>query len=350
MTKLIVRLPQMGEGLQEAKILTRLKAEGESVERDEPLFQMETDKAVVEIESTWLCEEGDMVAIGAPVVSISAAVDQTVDASDTEVSNQAEIDLYSLKTGPSWAGNTFRKSGSERELPQERQQSHQSLSDSTSCPVGGAWTPISSEQAALIRHMTRVQNAMPATVEKRVKWPHMRKSINAFQAKHDINHVTMFEYFALSVSRTAIAHPRFRSHIVGSGLCTHDTLDLGVAVALPNDELSTAVVKSANQLTPGDFIRTLRSNVKSARKGDIQVNSVTQLHLSSLGSLGIDFAIPILVPPSIGTIFLGTPTEVDGETQFSIVLTFDHRAINGVGAAQFLRDLAVILLHADGIS
>jgi len=342
----------MGEGLQEAKILTRLKAEGETVERDEPLFQMETDKAVVEIESTyagvvhsWLCEEGDMVAIGAPVVSISSVGDLSADSDETALP-ESDVDLYSLKTGASWAGTPMRQL--ERRLPQERSQA--GFSDATTCPVGGKWTAISPEQAALIRQMSRVQNAMPATVEKRVKWPHMRKSINAFQAMHDISHVTTFEYFALSVSRTAIVHPRFRSHIVGSGLCTHDSLDLGVAVALPNDELSTAVVKSANLLKPAEFIRALRTNVKSARKGEVQVDSVTQLHLSSLGSLGIDFAIPILVPPSIGTIFLGTPTESGGETQFSIVLTFDHRAINGVGAAQFLRDLVEILLHTDGIS
>jgi len=344
----------MGEGLQEAKILTRLKAEGETVERDEPLFQMETDKAIVEIESTyagvvhsWLCEEGDMVAIGAPVVSISSVGDIAVEAEESAPS-EPEIDLYSLKTGVSWGGTPVGKPPLERLLPIERPQA--SISDATTCPVGGTWTAISPEQAALIRHMSRVQNAMPATVEKRVKWPNMRKSINAFQAMHDISHVTMFEYFALSVSRTAIVHPRFRSHIIGSGLCTHESLDLGVAVALPNDELSTAVVKSANLLKPAEFIRTLRSNVKLARKGEVQVDSVTQLHLSSLGSLGIDFAIPILVPPSIGTIFLGTPTEAAGETQFSIVLTFDHRAINGVGAAQFLRDLVVILLNTDGIS
>jgi len=88
MTELIISLPQMGEGLQEARILARLRGR-ETIRRDEPLFQMETDKAVVEIESTytgivhrWLCEEGDMVAIGAPVVSISTSTDPSVEGSE----------------------------------------------------------------------------------------------------------------------------------------------------------------------------------------------------------------------------------------------------------------------------
>lgn len=357
MKKITIHVPQLGEGLQEARIVKHLKRVGDRIAQDEPLFQMETDKAVVEIESTvsgvveeWLCKEGETLEIGASVVSLTVESKHETD-HDLNNGHRHESDTsYALKVGSSWRGVPFPQQ--ERQPRESRarldEQRRPSL-ESSACAIGGDWTEISAEQAALIRHMTRGQSAIPATVERQVKWPHMRLAINAFQERHGVSHVTTFEFFALAVSRTASKHPRFRSHMVGAGYCTHDALNLGVAVALPNDELSTAVISGADRLSPADFIRTLRANVRSARRGADQANAVTQLHISSLGSLGIDFAIPILVPPAIGTIFFGTPTDVGGEAVFNIVLTFDHRAINGVGAALFLRDLSAILVHGEKI-
>ena len=66
-----VRVPQLGEGLQEVRVLAFRKQPGERVRADEILFEMETDKAVVEVESRyagilqeWLVEEGELVPIG----------------------------------------------------------------------------------------------------------------------------------------------------------------------------------------------------------------------------------------------------------------------------------------------
>src|SRR5579863_6742944 len=74
MTMLEIRVPQMGEGLQEVIIHQFLKQPGDHVKRDELLYNMETDKAVMEVESAyegtlreWLCEEGAVMPIGAPV-------------------------------------------------------------------------------------------------------------------------------------------------------------------------------------------------------------------------------------------------------------------------------------------
>src|ERR1051325_9415239 len=67
-----IRIPQLGEGLQEARIVRFLKQPGESVKQDEPIYEMETDKAVMEIESpaagtleTWEAKEDEILPIGA---------------------------------------------------------------------------------------------------------------------------------------------------------------------------------------------------------------------------------------------------------------------------------------------
>src|SRR5579871_1475938 len=94
MAILEVRVPQMGEGLQEVIIHQFLKRPGDHVKRDELLYNMETDKAVMEVESAyegtlqeWLCEEGAVLPIGAPVarMEVEETAPQAADAGPTGV-------------------------------------------------------------------------------------------------------------------------------------------------------------------------------------------------------------------------------------------------------------------------
>ena len=75
MAEVSVAIPQIGEGLQEARLVAVLKQPGDLVKRDEPIYQMETDKAVMDVESPysgrivrWLAEPDTMLAIGADVL------------------------------------------------------------------------------------------------------------------------------------------------------------------------------------------------------------------------------------------------------------------------------------------
>ncbi|MDR2463387.1 MAG: lipoyl domain-containing protein [Verrucomicrobiales bacterium] len=69
-----ITIPAIGEGLEEARILKFFKQPGEAVAKDEQIYQLETDKAIVDIESpsagtldSWTAKEGDIVAIGATI-------------------------------------------------------------------------------------------------------------------------------------------------------------------------------------------------------------------------------------------------------------------------------------------
>src|SRR5579862_2865235 len=75
-----VNIPQIGEGLQEARLVATLKKAGETVRRDEPIYQMETDKAVMDVESPysgvlteWLAEPDAILPIGAAVAMMEVA-------------------------------------------------------------------------------------------------------------------------------------------------------------------------------------------------------------------------------------------------------------------------------------
>ena len=80
MPTVAIRIPQLGEGLQESLVIELFKASGDHVKRDEPLYAMETDKGTMDIESPydgvlteWLVEEGTVHKIGAAIAHMEVA-------------------------------------------------------------------------------------------------------------------------------------------------------------------------------------------------------------------------------------------------------------------------------------
>src|SRR5687768_4610253 len=102
MAAIEIRIPQLGEGLQEARIVRFLKQPGDSVQRDEPIFEMETDKAVMEIESpaagilgAWDAQEDQVLPIGAVIGRIdtdAAAPIPSPDSAQTAVTESYTAD------------------------------------------------------------------------------------------------------------------------------------------------------------------------------------------------------------------------------------------------------------------
>jgi pyruvate/2-oxoglutarate dehydrogenase complex dihydrolipoamide acyltransferase (E2) component len=143
-------------------------------------------------------------------------------------------------------------------------------------------------------------------------------------------------------------HERFASVVRGEELFYDpEHFDLGIAVALPGDALETAVVKNANQLDWEAFQPAFNEALRRTRHGEVDSKNRVPLSISSMGAYNVRSAIPIVVPPSVATLFIGAPHRLpvpnskDEATMevASLVLTFDHRWINGVGAASFLSDV-----------
>jgi pyruvate/2-oxoglutarate dehydrogenase complex dihydrolipoamide acyltransferase (E2) component len=122
--------------------------------------------------------------------------------------------------------------------------------------------------------------------------------------------------------------------------------NLGVAVALPDGQQVTAVIPGANLLDWPGFSSAYARTVAAARAGAAE-SAPASLVLTCLGSTGIEVATPIVVPPAVGNLVIGRahvrmvasegiiePVEV-----VTMCLTFDHRVVNGAGAAGFLHDV-----------
>jgi len=149
---------------------------------------------------------------------------------------------------------------------------------------------------------------------------------------------TEFQTFAYCVAQTVGNFPKFRSNLVSDDTAReYAHVNLGIAVARPNDDLVTAVVTSADALGYLDFVAAAQERIKAARDGDDQAGADTHLLLTYMGSFGVVDAIPVLVSPAIAVLFIGSTYEQGGRNVAYLVMTFDHRLINGVEAARFLQ-------------
>ena len=122
--------------------------------------------------------------------------------------------------------------------------------------------------------------------------------------------------------------------------------DLGIAGALDDGRLATAVVTQAKTRDWPDFVKRYNDTVEETRTGRVDAVNAP-IVISSLGAFGVRAAVPIVVPPSVGTLFVGSAHhEVLGDGKkketvevITLSLTFDHRVVNGAGAASFVREI-----------
>ena len=293
-------VPQLGEGLRRVRLTAQLKAVGERVAMDEPLYEVETDKANVAVESPaegvvveWCVAVGEEAEVHGPIARLAAegvpAVLRTLDRGEYEES------------------------------------------------------PLSDRQRAMNRSAVggRLDVPIPASVGRPVEWALVERARARLRILHPRLRLTEFGVFAYATARATVAHPKFRSSLVARGetVRRYDHVDLGFAVALPGDELATAVVRSADALSAEEFGKALRERHREAKTGASQSDARTTLLLSSLAGHDVVDAAPVLFPPAIATLFLGAPHDGPTRREANLRLAFDHRLINGVGAAEFLQGI-----------
>ena len=133
----------------------------------------------------------------------------------------------------------------------------------------------------------------------------------------------------------------------GNALKVYHQVNLGVAVALPGDEMVTAVIRGADQMTPSEFFAAYDERIKLARDGKDQADESTTLVVSNIGKVGMLIGIPAIVAPAVATLAIGEVYQAaipEGQSfrfrpTATATLSFDHRIANGVGAANFLNDI-----------
>jgi 2-oxoisovalerate dehydrogenase E1 component len=314
-------VPIMGEGIRNAKVVTLLKKPGDKIALDDPLCEVETDKAVYPIESSfagtmgeWKTEVGATVDIGQELGTIQ------VEGGESESSPEASAE---------------RNGDSE---PVTEQPARLPVQQRKSTAIEPALSP------TIVRRLGRV---IPANLQIDARWDAIRSAREKAKKKEGKNAVSPSVMVAWAVVRAMEKHAPFRRIILDDDqIVENDEFDLGIAVAIEDDRLATAVVTHANTRDWADFVKRYNETVAETRTGRVDAMNAPVV-ISSLGAFGVRTGAPIVVPPSVATLFVGSAhyeTISDGKKSqpaevITLSLTFDHRVINGAGAANFVHDV-----------
>jgi 2-oxoisovalerate dehydrogenase E1 component len=325
-----ITVPIMGEGIRSAKIVALLKKPGDRIELDDALCEVETDKAVYPIESSfagtmgqWKVEVGATVEIGQELGTILAE--------GAKLEEQKRTDAPSRGKDVAAAVSGGRPGTSARE-------------DTRSYTIEPALSP------TITRKLSRV---IPANLQIDARWDVIRKARDAAKKDDGHNAPSPSAMIAWAVVRAMEKHPPFRRLILeDETIVENENFDLGIAVAIEGDRLATAVVKEANRKSWEEFADVYRKIVEETRAGRVDAMNAPVV-ISSLGALGVRAAAPIVVPPSVGTLFVGSahremlPNGKKNETAevITLSLTFDHRVVNGAGAANFVHEIKEQIEH-----
>ncbi len=323
-SEIIVKVPIMGEGLRSARVVALHKRPGDAVHPDDVLCEVETDKAVYPIEASyngilkvWKIKPDEVVEIGQEIAVVTA------ESVGEAAPSAPSVPVSAPSPAPKPAARAESVSGA---APAKGERREPALSP------------------AITR---RLDTVVPANMEMDVRYAAIRAARE--QAKRALGKAAPSPSAMMGwcVVRAMERHAPFRRLVTKDGtILEQQDFDLGVAVALEGDRLATAVVRRCNRLGWTEFVAAYQAAIDATRSGSVE-EVQAPLNLTSLGAFGIEKAWPIVVPPAMSTLFVGTAHERminDGGVVYpaevvTLSITFDHKVVNGAGTAAFLQDV-----------
>ncbi|MGC1323424.1 MAG: thiamine pyrophosphate-dependent enzyme [Candidatus Udaeobacter sp.] len=320
-----ITVPVMGEGIRNAKIVSLLKKPGEPIQLDDELCEVETDKAVYPIQSSfagvmgeWKTKIGDTVEIGqelGTIVTSEPAFAEQFETAAKESPKRETVEAAVSAAAPSDSGRHTRHYNIEPAL-----------------------------SPTITRKLNRV---IPANLQIDARWEAVQVARQAVKKTDREQAPSPSVMIAWAVVRAMEKHEPFRRLILEDDqIVQNDDFDLGVAVALEGDRLATAVITTANQKSWPEFVGAYNKTVAATRGGRVDAMNAPVV-ITSLGAFEVKAGAPIVVPPSVGTLFVGTAhrelmsnkTKNESAEVITLSLTFDHRVVNGAGAAAFANEI-----------
>ncbi len=352
-------LPDLGEGLTEGEVARWLVTEGQVVAEDDPLVEIQTDKATVEIPSPYagtvlmiVVPEGEVAPVGARLVVIGEpgeAVDEpTPEAPSDTVSQGARAASPSAPAADrAQATPLVRKIAAELGVD---------LGTVAATGPGGRITEDDVRSAASAGAATEGRRE-PLRGVRRVIAEHMRRAHSEVPAvtwveECDFENVELERLLAIVVKAVASSLPEFpevNARLEGDSIVYLDRYDIGVAVQTEQG-LVVPVVRGADGRTVEELDAEIRRLAEGARAGALEPSELkgSTFTVTSAGKLAGLFQTPIVNHPEVAILSIGRvaerPVVREGEVVVrrsgTIAVTFDHRVVDGARAAEF--GLAVI--------
>ncbi len=220
-------------------------------------------------------------------------------------------------------------------------------------PSGVRVIPFAGMRRAIADNMlASLQNAAQLTAFTEVDVTEMVRFRDLVREEYkgdDSVKVSFNDIIVMAAARALMRHAVMNTTLVGEEILVHDTVHLGIAVALP-EGLIVPKLRHAEQKNLLQIARETKALAQKAREGSLRIEDVTDgtFTISNVSMLGMDGFTPVLNPPETGILGVGRVIEKPAVFQGQIAvrhmmtlsLTFDHRVADGAPAMTFLRTLA----------
>ncbi len=374
-----MKVPSPGESITEVEIATWLVEDGDYVEKDQPIAEVDSDKATLELPAeesgivTLQAEEGDAVAVGAVVCLIDTAAEKPEGSTAASISSSVK---ESPKTTPikeevastyatGTASPAAKKILAEKEIDAStvkgtgkagritKEDAVKAVPSMGTMPEDGTRGTTRKKMSMLRRKVAerlvavKSETAMLTTFNEVNMQPifDLRAQYKEdFKAKHGVG-LGFMSFFTLAVVRALKMYPDVNSMIDGDFKIEHDFQDISIAVSGPKG-LMVPVIRNAEKLS----FRGVESEVKRlairAREGQITIDEMTggTFTITNGGVFGSMLSTPIINPPQSGILgmhnIVNRPMAVNGEVVIQpimyVALSYDHRIIDGRESVGFL--------------
>lgn len=379
-----MKVPSPGESIKEVEIATWLVKDGDYVEKDQAIAEVDSDKATLELPAeasgtiTLKAEEGDAVAVGAVVCLIdTSAAKPSGSAPAAEAPKaeapKAEVKAEAPKAAPAPAATyaSGTPSPAARKILDEKNITPSTVSGtgkdgritkedalnavpSMGTPTGGnrgsERTKLSMLRRKVAERLVAAKNetAMLTTFNEVNMTPinNLRNEYkDAFKAKHAGVGLGFMSFFTKAVTRALALYPDVNSMMDGDYKVAYDFCDISIAVSGPKG-LMVPVVRNAENLTFRGVEAEIKRLAIKARDGQITVDDMTggTFTITNGGVFGSMLSTPIINPPQSGILgmhnIIERPIAVNGKVEIHpmmyVALSYDHRIIDGRESVGFL--------------
>jgi pyruvate dehydrogenase E2 component (dihydrolipoamide acetyltransferase) len=391
-----VVMPALEMAQETGKLISWLKKEGDPVAKGEPLLEIETDKAVMEIESpgdgvlaavkvqagaevpvgrtiAWIVRPGEippaeevavesgrkMTAATASAASTRTSANQSAQAATRPLKISPKARRLATERGVDLAH--VRGSGSSGEiLASDILAAAESIAPASSAAVIGS-SPISRLMAerttqswTTVPHFFVVRDVDAGPLNE------ARQKLGAKIEESRILKLTHTDLLVALVARILRKHSRVNASWTGDGVRANAEINIGLAMAV-DDGVVAPVIQNADKATLNEIALQRRDLTERARSGKLRPADIVggTFTISNLGMFGVDAFTAIIIPPQAAILAVGAiadrvvPVGVGSDARpgvrpgvrpmMTLTLSSDHRVVDGARAAEFLRDLVAAI-------
>lgn len=387
-----VVMPKLTDTMEEGVLLAWKKREGEQVHAGEVIAEIETDKAVMDLEAfapgllrKILVREGETAASGT-LIAVIADADEDITsalsdgvAAAPSIGNGSTAGAAAVKSeGPARAQTVRPEGGRPFASPRAKALAAErgidlatltgtgpggriveedvvaALAPATSLLPVGTDQPLSQMRKAIAR----------ATVQSKAPVPHFYLTVEidmeqAERVRDEFKqsrqpHPSLTDVLIKAAALAILRHPEVNVSFTGDAIRRYAQIDIGVAVGT-EDGLITPVIRNCGEKTLAEISTESRLLIERARQKRLQPEEYTgaTFAISNLGMFDVDHFIALLMPPQAAAIAVGAIRDVPVVAKGSVVagrrmkvtLSCDHRALDGLTGAQFLKEFKRVLEH-----